>query len=316
MAPPQPIANHKRSHEVSDGADSNVAGSKPRKLHRGKGTVQFSPSVSLRYCFDNSGNQERQGRSAKPSTWLNMNEVAKMKSRAKILSKMHRNAHRDTTANNADKRTTSTISRRQDIIANATRYEIRGESLRGMERFTDIATGRRRQRVTEEAIRVVEVEQREQLIQHVLESSAAAAVSGGGGGGDVDTRAAVMELMSRAVQIDASKLARVYGDKTGEAYSYARRVAREDAEIAASILAEDLRGEPSPSRSSPESTDCVGGDDVKNSTNGNSKISTEKAVEKIAVSSSEDMRVAAVMIKSLLPKMMSRHQPSLALVQA
>ena len=47
-------------------------------------------------------------------------------------------------------------------------------------------------------------------------------------------------VVEQALEMDASKLAQVYGSKAKEALGYARDVAREDAAIAEEILTEDL----------------------------------------------------------------------------
>lgn len=119
-----------------------------------------------------------------------------------------------------------------DAVVHAVRFEMRGDSLRGLEHITDANIGRKRRRVQGEAIRAAVVEQQEQLVQHVLH----VAHSAGEDGAEAEDRA-----RAGATRMDAARLAAAYGPRTRGALNYARRVAQEDAQIAAEILAEDLR---------------------------------------------------------------------------
>ncbi len=117
-----------------------------------------------------------------------------------------------------------------DTAGDATRYEIKGESLRGMERITDHANGLKRQRVAEEAIRVTVIEQREQFSLKFRR--------------DDDTDANAPCESPEMAMLGNIKMAKVYGTKSREALVYARRVVQEDAVVAAEILAEDLQWDP------------------------------------------------------------------------
>ena len=76
------------------------------------------------------------------------------------------------------------------------------------------------------------IEQQEQLIQHVLDVCL----------DDNSNRARVEDqVKNRALKMDTSKLAKVYGAKAQEVLVYAQCVAQGDAKVAAKILAEDLQ---------------------------------------------------------------------------
>ena len=114
-----------------------------------------------------------------------------------------------------------------------TRYEIQGESLRGLEHIT--SNGRDRHTLTRSAINAAIREQNTQFLEYihdnnVMSSSSLTYVDGDG----------VDQIKRHAMKIDTYRLSKVYGKKTKQSLSYAQRVAREDAKIAASILAQDL----------------------------------------------------------------------------
>jgi len=102
-------------------------------------------------------------------------------------------------------------------IGNAVRSEIEGESLRGMEHITCSPIGQKRFRVKKGAIRVV-----------------------------LDCEPNMAMKMK-----DGNILANVYGAKAREALIYAKRIAMEDAAVAAEILAEDVKDPSSSSSSVP-----------------------------------------------------------------
>ena len=97
-------------------------------------------------------------------------------------------------------------SNRSGIVYNChpVHYEIIGESLRGMEYLTDIPKGRSRERLRSDVISLVEEQQ------------------------NLD-------------KTNRSKLACMYRESSKEALLYSRKNAEEDANIAAAILAEDLK---------------------------------------------------------------------------
>ena len=108
---------------------------------------------------------------------------------------------------------TSRPSAAEDAVGGAVRYDIGGE------------IWRRRRRVQGEAIRAAMVEQQE--------------------GADAKHRA-----RARVTRMDGARPASAYRPGARGALTCARRVAEEDAEVVAEILAEDLRGgtrHPSPS---------------------------------------------------------------------
>jgi len=172
---------------------------------------------------------------------MKKDEVDRNKNRAKALSRLHYNMRFKNNIQATDRNTTADAT-----IGDTIRYEIKGESLRGMEHITNITIGRKRRRVQEEATQATVVEQQEQLIQHVLDVCMA----------DNSSRARVEDqLKSKAMKMDNSRLARVYGAKAQDALVYAQCVAQEDAKVAAEILAEDLQDDfPSSSRTSCSSS--------------------------------------------------------------
>jgi len=97
-------------------------------------------------------------------------------------------------------------SNRSGIVynCNPAHYEIIGEALRGMEHCTDISQACRRERLRSDAIRLIQEHQNL----------------------DETTR---------------SKLACMYRETAKEAMVYARKIAEEDANIAAATLTEDLK---------------------------------------------------------------------------
>jgi len=202
---------------------SSSKGPQCKKLKRSRKCIQFSSTVSQR-CFIQYGPQEQQG-STPFSSWMKKDEVDKNKTHAKTLSKLH---HHMRSKNN----TQATDTYADATIGDAIRYEIKGESLRGMEHITDTTIGRKRRRVQEEAIQATMFEQQEQLIQHVLDGYFI----------NNSNRARVEDqVKSRALKMNSSKLANVYGAKAQEALVYAKRVGQEDAKVAAEILAADLQ---------------------------------------------------------------------------
>ena len=99
-----------------------------------------------------------------------------------------------------------TPSNRSSIVYNChpAHYEIIGESLRGMEYHTDTSKARKRELLRSNAISLVEERQ-------------------------------------NLHKTNRSKLACMYRESTKEAMVYSRKIAEEDANAAAAILAEDLK---------------------------------------------------------------------------
>ena len=98
-------------------------------------------------------------------------------------------------------------SNRSGIVYNChpAHYEIIGESLRGMEHHTDIAQALRRERLRS------------------------------------DARSSIQEHQNLDETTRSKKLLCMYRERTKEAMVYARNIAEEDANVAAAILAEDLK---------------------------------------------------------------------------
>ena len=141
-----------------------------------------------------------------------------MRHRAIALSKLYCFIHSKSNAQVISSSSAATTS------SEATRYEIKGESLRGMEYITDLANGKKRRRISDDAIQAVVGEQQEQLIQAVLVSST------------------LDQVLDRAFKTNPCTLANAYGSKARDALVYARHIAAEDAKIASEILAKDLPG--------------------------------------------------------------------------
>jgi flagellar biosynthesis regulator FlaF len=113
------------------------------------------------------------------------------------------------------------------------RYSIKGESLRGMENITNLQHGKQRQSEKVEAIRAAIQEQQEQLVFNVLELYDATSAS--------SPTSSTASITRSVLRLNAAKLSKVYSGKTQEALAYSRRVAAEDAIVAAEILEQDFR---------------------------------------------------------------------------
>ncbi|KAL7463185.1 hypothetical protein ACHAXS_003564 [Conticribra weissflogii] len=158
-----------------------------------KAAVHFSPSVTLRIVSDSSNHFH--------SPWHSAEEVKSMKLQAKTLAKLHYRL------SNKDSAKSETLS------SSPSTYELRGESLRGMEHLTDISMGRRRQCLKSKAIATTVEEQEIQLEIH----------------------------SSRTLDANGRRrIAQEYANVAREAVEYSRRIAEEDAREAATILREDL----------------------------------------------------------------------------
>jgi hypothetical protein len=180
---------------------------KRRRVSVDKG-VQFNPKVNLRCVFPCNTEEE--------STWIHPLALRQMKDSARRLAKAHYIA--------------SVRNSRQDLpmaAVHPTRYEMNGDSLRGMEHITDLPTGKLRQAAKSSAIKSVNDEQCRQLLVHALSSS-------------TSSNAAFTTMDASDFKVDTSQLSRVYGANSKVALAYARRSAEEDAKEAAEILASDL----------------------------------------------------------------------------
>jgi len=199
-----------QSHPLSQ-IDS-VSSERPckRRCITKKKTITFSSKVKVR-SFANG--HDMQGY----SSWLTSDKLSSIRKRAKKLSMIHYIKTRPGQP--------KAPSNRSGIVYNChpAHYEIIGESLRGMEHYTDISKARRREQLRSNSIRLVEEHQN-------------------------------LDKTSR------NKLACMYRESAKEAMMYARKIAEEDTNIAAVILTEDLKQDvddvsssPSPSPSAPSS---------------------------------------------------------------
>jgi len=247
----------------STDSSSGSTQKKPKRSIKSR-SVSFSPNVSMR-CIYYNGSQDRE------AEFYRKDEVERIKSRAKAMSRLHKQVR--------SKINPEAPAPPPASISDATRYEIRGESLRGLEHLTDVTTGRKRRRVQREALLAVEEDQQKQVILHVLESAASL-------NGSSSDFVSIDQLLDNVVKINTRRLAKAYGDKTQEALSYARAVADEDSKVASKILAEDL------------TSNWAAG----------TRCKVKKSNRKCSQTKSGDPSVAAEFIKTLLPKPMSRHR--------
>mmetsp|Transcript_37863 Transcript_37863/g.79803 ORF Transcript_37863/g.79803 Transcript_37863/m.79803 type:complete len:323 (+) Transcript_37863:74-1042(+) len=219
-------SNTSDSDDRRSGTDSNTSDSDSdaeRGLKRMRKTVSFSPNVNLRYLFCSTHPQmagntvgNAHNTSLISSGWFDRDEVDSMRNRARNLSAMHHNILRDPT--NFD----------------ASRAELGGDSLRGMEHLTDVSSGRKRRRIKDDAIQATIVEQNKQLIDRVLETYAAS------NSNSSDSLMAESRLKKRALWMDNRKLATMYRDNSKDALLHAKRVGVDDAKVAAEILSQDM----------------------------------------------------------------------------
>ncbi len=166
-----------------------------------KKAVSFSADATLRRL---------QVETPPVSSWLTSNEILSQKKRAKNLSKIHYfKTHDDDGQLRSNKVLPSAphTKRLSGIVYNChpSNYEIIGESLRGMEHFTDPSTARRREQMRVDVINLVQ-----EYEYHDDES------------------------------IHSKKLVDTYREITNKAMEYALKMAEEDAKMAAAILEEDL----------------------------------------------------------------------------
>ena len=234
MSPSEYSTNYKRCCEYILSGSDNAPQSQRRKCCHKRSTksVQFSPSVNLR-CFYQSGPKQPQDAataSSSLSLWLDKDEFDSIKRRARSLSKLHCRIHSKNNSQAAGNisstssppfASTNTTAKTTNI-GDAVRYEIEGESLRGMEYITNICNGKKRRQIKDDAIHAVLIWQQGQLVSTSFDN-------------DV-----VVYAVESALEVDDNKLAKLYRAKTQEALAYARRVAEEDAKVATSILAEEL----------------------------------------------------------------------------
>ena len=164
-----------------------------RSIAKKMKTVKFSSYAKLR-SFAANGNDLQAH-----SSWHTPDELSSMKKRAKKLSLLHYIKTRPGQP--------KAPSNRSGIVYNChpAHYEIIGESLRGMEHYTDISQARRREQLRSDAISLVEEHQNL----------------------DETTR--------------CKKLACMYREMAKEAMVYSMKIAEEDANVAADIFAEDLK---------------------------------------------------------------------------
>ena len=186
---------------------TSIIGSSRRAINRTKRSVKFSPRVSLRHIVCKGMTHDSSH--PRSSSWLSLYEIKMMKSRAKSFSKLHYYTQKVSDSESSTSIYSSCSSAKQMAAQHApTSYEIKGESLRGMEHITDITMGIKRDYLRKQAISSAVKEQANQCLSN----------------------------SARRRQM----IAQEYGKLTIYALSYSRRVAEEDARAAAAILEEDL----------------------------------------------------------------------------
>lgn len=202
-------------------------------------SVQFSPAVSLR-CFYQVGGPghalddlaaSSSSSSSSSALWMTREEVLHCRRRAKRLSKLHCQ-HMQSSAATANATTPEEIDLRPCSRArvDATRYTIRGESLRGLESYTDLSNTQKLRQIRQDAISTV-------LLCQEDNASGSSRSSSDGSLARVDTDGADQDEGSGS---PTSKLASLYKDKSQDALLCATLVAQEDAKVAIEILKEDL----------------------------------------------------------------------------
>mmetsp|Transcript_23205 Transcript_23205/g.38231 ORF Transcript_23205/g.38231 Transcript_23205/m.38231 type:complete len:169 (-) Transcript_23205:4-510(-) len=152
---------------------------KRRCIEKEKKTVTFSSDVTA--AFTNSNYTQVH------SSWLTAYELVSMKKLAKTLSLLHYHYNHSVIV----------------YDCSPAHYEVIGESLRGMEHYTDISKARRREQLRSDAIKLVV---KHQYLYKDKENNI--------------------------------KLACMYKESTKEAMVYSRQIAEEDANVAAAIFAE------------------------------------------------------------------------------
>ena len=202
----------------------------PRKhrVHSRSKTVQFSSTVKVEQqsVFQRQAEQPKDSTSTASSLWMTKADVDRNKRLVRALTRKHRSQATSATA---------------AAVATAVRCEVCGDSLRGVEHLTAPVLGHQRRRLKKEAHRAVAAEQRVQLVGHVLDSYFAAR------GGDASAEERVQRM---ATAMDGGRIAKVYRPPARGSLAYARRLANEDAKVAAEILAQDLPMEDSADDSS------------------------------------------------------------------
>eukprot|EP00956_Cyclotella_meneghiniana_P004558 scaffold5609_cov23-Cyclotella_meneghiniana.AAC.2 len=152
-----------------------------------------------------------------------------MKASARNLAKAHLIRTLVHSRDNATATSTATSTTLSPSTIHPARYEIQGESLRGMEHITDLSMGKSRRLSRDTAIKSVNQEQCRQVLIHALTICH----------GDVSLLNTI-QFDVQGFKVDRTELARVYGEKTKDALAYSRRLAEEDAKLAAEILSQDL----------------------------------------------------------------------------
>ena len=206
--------NKRRLESVSTMSSKHIAVNqfKATKMKRRRvsleSSVHFNPQVNLRYIYTDNDQE---------SPWIQPLELREMKESARRLAKARyissvRNPPQDAAA--------ATI--------HPARYEMNGDSLRGMEHFTDFQTGKLRQVAKAAALKSVGEEQCRQLLVKALSCSTS------------NDALVLNQLNANEFKIDTAQLSICYGNTTKAALAYAKRLAEEDAKEAAEILAQDL----------------------------------------------------------------------------
>mmetsp|Transcript_15442 Transcript_15442/g.33200 ORF Transcript_15442/g.33200 Transcript_15442/m.33200 type:complete len:283 (-) Transcript_15442:113-961(-) len=244
---------HKRFCDSDLDNDSN---NNSTKRNKSKKSIQFSESVNVRF-FIQYVPQLQQGKQDEDIITATSHpmDINGTKNYVRALSKLHnlirrsKNNNTQVTPATGASTTTATssnnIDNNDDNIGNTIRYEINGESLRGMEHMTELIIGRKRLKTKIMAIKVVtlmteqqEQQQLEQQLHYV--SSDSSDDTNNDGKNTTSTTMARKDKSKKGLGNHRSTLAEMYRLKARQALLYAIRVGEEDAKVAAEILAEDI----------------------------------------------------------------------------
>mmetsp|Transcript_3623 Transcript_3623/g.7989 ORF Transcript_3623/g.7989 Transcript_3623/m.7989 type:complete len:258 (+) Transcript_3623:70-843(+) len=209
----------------------------PKPKKRSRKTVQFSQTVNLRKVILTQQCDADEATAATSALWLTDAEVEASRRRAKILSKLHcqRMLRQEEEKDGLEEGSNSSTL---ESIANATHYTIKGESLRGLEIYTDRQRAKRR-KLRDDVIVSVLIWQEEQFDRYLNTHFNYLQEEEDCKDEETDDNEIVARITAMVVR-DSSQLARLYRAKARGALANAKRVAEEDAKVAMQILEEDL----------------------------------------------------------------------------
>jgi len=241
---------HQRFCDSDNDNDSN---NNSTKRNKSKKSIQFSESVNVRLFikYVPQSQQETQDEDIITTTSYPM-DVNETRNNGRALSKLHylirRSKNNNTQVTTATDASTTTSSNNDDNnddnIGNIIRYEMNGESLRGMEYMTDLLIGRKRRKTKIMAIRIVTLmteQQQQQLDQQLHYVPSNSSDDTNNDGKNITSRTmARKDKLKKGLDNHRSTLAEMYRLKARQALLYAIRVGEEDAKVAAEILAENI----------------------------------------------------------------------------